>query len=57
MKILGFAHKIGVHPGIVVGQLQRRKILDYAHSRRMLVRVRHLIIPSALTDGWRQGKL
>jgi len=57
MKILGFAHKIGTHPGIVVGQLQKRKIIEYAHSRRMLVRVRHIIIPSALTDGWKQKNL
>jgi HTH-type transcriptional regulator/antitoxin HigA len=57
MKILGFARRIGTHPGIVVGQLQRRKIIDYSHSRRMLVKVRHLIIPSALTDGWKQAQL
>lgn len=57
MKILGFAKRIGTHPGIVVGQLQRRKIIDYSHSRRMLVKVRHLIIPSTLTDGWKQAQL
>ena len=57
MKILGFSHKIGTHPGIVVGQLQKRKIIDYSHSRRMLVKVRHIIIPSALTDGWKQKKV
>jgi HTH-type transcriptional regulator/antitoxin HigA len=50
---MNFAQKHGVHPGIVVGQLQRRKEITYAHSRRMLVRVRGLITPSALTDGWR----
>ncbi len=55
MKILGFAQRMGTHPGVVVGQLQRRKILDYAHSRRMLVKVRHSILPFALTDGWNKS--
>ena len=53
IKIMNFAQKRGVHPGIVVGQLQRRQEIKYAHSRRMLVRVRGLVTPSALTDGWR----
>lgn len=52
MKILAFSDRIGVHPGIVVGQLQFRKKLTYAHSRKMLVKVRNLLMASALTDGW-----
>jgi len=51
-KILGFASRICVHPGIVVGQLQYRAEVSYAHSRRMLVRVRGIITSTALTDGW-----
>lgn len=50
--IKGFANRIGVHPGIVVGQLQHRREISYAHSRDLLVRVRHIITGSALTDGW-----
>ena len=50
--IQGFAHLHGVHPGIVVGQLQHRKELKYSQFREMLEKVRHLIIDSALTDGW-----
>jgi HTH-type transcriptional regulator / antitoxin HigA len=57
IKIMGFAQRIGTHPGIVVGQLQRRNVIDYGHSRKMLVRVRHIIVPSALTDGWQQRKV
>jgi HTH-type transcriptional regulator/antitoxin HigA len=57
MKILGFAARMKTHPGIIVGQLQRRKIIDYSHSRKMLVKLRHVIIPSALTDGWKQNPL
>lgn len=57
-KIIGFAKRIGVHPGIVVGQLHYRGReaggLNYSHSREMLVKVRHLITDSTLTDGYGQ---
>jgi HTH-type transcriptional regulator/antitoxin HigA len=52
MKILAFSDRIAVHPGIVVGQLQFRKKLNYAHSRKMLVKVKNILTASALTDGW-----
>lgn len=51
-KIEAFAHTIGVHPGIVVGQLQHRGEVAYASHRRTLVPVREWITASALTDGW-----
>lgn len=51
-RIQGFAKRIGVHPGIVVGQLQFRGEISYAHSRAMLVKVRGRVTESALTDGW-----
>jgi HTH-type transcriptional regulator/antitoxin HigA len=51
-KIQGFATRVGVHPGIVVGQLQYRKEISYGHSRRMLLKVRNTITRTALTDGW-----
>lgn len=51
-KIKNFAARIGVHPAIVLGQLQYRKEVDWSHSREMLVRVREILISSALTDGW-----
>ena len=51
-KIWGFAGRIGVHPGIVVGQLQRRDEISYAHNREMLVRARNIITKTAVTDGW-----
>lgn len=51
-KIIRFANRIQVHPGIVVGQLQYRGEIPYSHSRRLLVRVRDVITKSALTDGW-----
>jgi HTH-type transcriptional regulator/antitoxin HigA len=52
LKIQGFAKRIGVHPGIVVGQLQYRGEITYAQHRRMLSPVRQAITQVALTDGW-----
>lgn len=51
-RVVQFAHRIGIHPGIIVGQLQRRKELGYKALRDLLVKVRSIIIEVALTDGW-----
>lgn len=55
-RIRGFAARLGVHPGIVVGQLQHRGVetggIPWTHSREMLVPVRHHVAGIALTDGW-----
>jgi HTH-type transcriptional regulator / antitoxin HigA len=51
-RILLFARRIGVHPGIVVGQLQRRNEVPYTHFHKHLVKVREIITQTALTDGW-----
>lgn len=50
--IRGFAEKVGVHPGVAVGQLQHRKAIGYSHSREMLIPVRDLVTEVAVTDGW-----
>ena len=55
VKIVGFATRIGVHPGIVVGRLQFLQEISYAHNREMLAKVRSTVVPSALTDGWRSS--
>lgn len=52
LKIKGFAARIKVHPGIVVGQLQHRGKISYSHNREMLAPVRQIVTQSALTDGW-----
>ena len=51
-SIRGFASRIGVHPGIVVGQLQHRGELEYSNFRRLLVPVRDFVTGAAITDGW-----
>ena len=53
-RIVQFSAHIGVHPGIVVGQLQHREEIGYSHSREMLVKVRRSVTETALTDGWGQ---
>lgn len=50
--IKNFANRIRVHAGLVVGQLQFRGEIPYAHSREMLDKVREMLVESTLTDGW-----
>ena len=41
--IAGFASAAGVHPGVVVGQLQHLGVIPFSHGRKMLVNVKHLL--------------
>jgi HTH-type transcriptional regulator/antitoxin HigA len=54
-RIIKFAHRIKIHPGIIVGQLQHRREIGWGASREMLVKVRQVVTETALTDGW--GKI
>lgn len=49
--IQNFAKRMGVHPGLVAGQVQRRNN-SYRKFRRFLVSVRPIIAPIAMTDGY-----
>jgi HTH-type transcriptional regulator/antitoxin HigA len=51
-KIIQFANLLKIHPGIIAGQLQFKKQIKWAANRKMLVKVRDILIASALTDGW-----
>jgi HTH-type transcriptional regulator/antitoxin HigA len=51
-RVMLFARRIGVHPGMVVGQLHRRKEIPYTHLNRLMAKVRDVIVSNALTDGW-----
>jgi HTH-type transcriptional regulator/antitoxin HigA len=51
-RIQAFAAKLNIHPGLVVGQLQYRKMIPYSHSREMLAKVRPILTEVALTDGF-----
>lgn len=47
-----FSRRVGVHPGIIVGQLQKRGELPWTHGNKMKVKVRHVITRATLADGW-----
>lgn len=51
-QILGFARRLNVHPGIVVGQLQKRKLIPYSFHRVLLEKVKAIVTSSVLTDGF-----
>ena len=50
-KVLSFAQRINVHPGLVVGQLQR-KLDRHDLLRKHQVKVRAFVLPAADVDGW-----
>jgi HTH-type transcriptional regulator/antitoxin HigA len=54
-RVVQFAIRVKMHPGIVVGQLQRRSELGWTAHRHFLVKVRSIITQTALTDGWGQS--
>ena len=49
--LVGFARVVGVHPGIVAGQLQRRTG-RYDRFRDHLAKVRSIVLPNVFRDGW-----
>lgn len=51
-KIAKFANRIRIHPGIVVGQLQRKDEIGWNANREMLRKVREHVVSKAITDGW-----
>jgi HTH-type transcriptional regulator / antitoxin HigA len=51
-RIIQFANKVRIHPGIIVGQLQSRREIGYGALRNFLVKIRSIVIETALTDGW-----
>ncbi|ALN64618.1 addiction module antidote protein, HigA family [Lysobacter antibioticus] len=50
-RVLLFAQRLRIHPGLVVGQLQRR-LRRYDLFRKHQVKVRSFVTSSARTDGW-----
>ncbi|MGA2092531.1 MAG: helix-turn-helix domain-containing protein [Sedimentisphaerales bacterium] len=51
-NIIQFAHRIKMHPGIIVGQLQHRGEIKFGHHNDMQPKIRAHVISTALTDGW-----
>lgn len=51
-RIVQFAHRVKIHPGIVVGALQHRGEVGWQALREFLVKIRESVVGTALTDGW-----
>lgn len=51
-RIEEFAALHGVHPGLVVGQLQHLRLIPFRNLRALLVRVRTTLLETVLYDGW-----
>ncbi len=51
-RITQFALRVGVHPGIVVGQLQYCGKILWQANREMLAKIRDLVTTAAATDGF-----
>jgi HTH-type transcriptional regulator / antitoxin HigA len=51
-RLIQFANLMKIHPGIIAGQLQHRKEIQWSHHRKMLVKVKDVLISTALTDGF-----
>lgn len=50
-RVLAFSRSVQVHPGLVVGQLQR-KLNRHDFLRKYQVKIRHCLLSTAVTDGW-----
>lgn len=50
-RVLQFAQRLNIHPGLVVGQLQRR-LRRFDLFRKHQVKIRSFVTSSARTDGW-----
>jgi HTH-type transcriptional regulator/antitoxin HigA len=51
--VVGFARLVNRHPGLIVGQMQFR-LNNYSYLAKHLAKIRHLVTPGAITDGWGQ---
>ncbi len=51
-RIVQFAHRVKMHPGVIVGQLHHRGEIGYSANREMLVKIRDVVTSTAVTDGY-----
>jgi HTH-type transcriptional regulator / antitoxin HigA len=52
LRINNLATRLQIHPGIIVGQLQKRKAIGYNTHHKLMAKVRDLATETAFTDGW-----
>jgi HTH-type transcriptional regulator/antitoxin HigA len=51
--VVAFARLLNRHPGLIVGQMQFR-LKNYSYLTKYLVKVRSIVLPGAIADGWGQ---
>ena len=51
-QIKEFSERVGMHMGIVVGQLQHRGLIGCDRNRNALVKVRNIVMETSVVDGW-----
>ena len=51
-RIIQFASRMKVHPSIVVGQLQHRKVVPWKYHKDLNATVNEHVISISMTDGW-----
>ena len=51
--VIAFARVVNRHPGIVVGQMQRR-LDNYSYLTRRIAKIRQFVVAGAIVDGWGQ---
>ena len=51
--VIAFARVVNRHPGIVIGQMQRR-LDNYAYLTKRIAKIRQFVLPGAIVDGWGQ---
>lgn len=51
-RIAQFAARMGVHPSIVVGQLQHRGTISWKQHRDLLEKIADHVTSTSMTDGW-----
>jgi len=54
VKIIKFANRLRVHPGVIVGQLQYRGEIPWTHHKAQLLtgKFRDTVVKGIITDGW-----
>jgi HTH-type transcriptional regulator/antitoxin HigA len=52
VSVVGFANRMAVHPGIVVGQLHHREAIPHSYHTKLIVKVKDVVCSTALCDGW-----
>jgi len=52
--VLAFSKINNIHPGLVVGQIQR-KMNRYDYLKKYQVKIRQCVLPGAMADGWGQS--